>query len=163
MAAVNRKIYRQLLANEIGQALMNAGVVQAVYPFRVGNFNGQSPVVTFTSAGSDRRQEITGGVDAETALMFAIDVFVLYADPASNWTEANAEDAIDDIEQVVADWVMTNSDGLSRSEQGQTSWFDLVFNERSATGSLLQAERLGGQEYRRERMTITVSIRAGAS
>lgn len=163
MAGVNRKTYRQLLANEIGQALTNAGVVQAVYPFRVGNFNGQSPVVTFTSAGSDRRQEITGGVDAETSLMFAIDVFVLYADQASNWTEANAEDAIDNIEQVVADWVMTNSDGLSRSEQGQTSWFDLVFNERSATGSLLQAERLGGQEYRRERMTITVFIRAGAS
>lgn len=161
--AVNRKTYRQLLANEIGQALTNAGVVQKVYPFRVGNFNGQSPVVTFTSAGSDRRQEITGSVDAETSLMFAIDVFVLYADQVSNWTEENAEDAIDDIEQVISDWVMTNSNGLSRIEASQVGWFELVFNERSATGSLLQAEKLGGQEYRRERMTITVFIRTGAS
>lgn len=161
--AVSRKTYRQLLATEVGQALTNAGVVQKVYPFRAGNFNGQSPVVTFTSAGSDRRQEITGSVDAETSLMFAIDVFVLYADPASNWTESNAEDAIDDIEQVIADWVLKNSNGISRIEQGQTSWFELVFNERSATGSLLQAEKLGGQEYRRERMTITVFIRTGAS
>lgn len=95
--------------------------------------------------------------------MFAIDVSVLYADQVSNWTEENAEDAIDDIEQVISDWVMTNSNGLSRIEASQVGWFELVFNERSATGSLLQAEKLGGQEYRRERMTITVFIRTGAS
>lgn len=161
--AVSRKLYRQLLASEIGTALTNANLVQAVYGYRIGNFNGQSPVVIVTSAGSDRRQEITGSVDAEVELLFAVDVFVLYADKASSWTEANAEDAIDDIEQTVADWVLTNANGIARTEAGQTSWFDLTFNDRSATGSLLQSEKQGGQEYRRERMTITVHIRAGAS
>lgn len=158
---VNRKTYRQIITSELSAAL--SSLVQAVYGFRVGNFAGKSPVVVITSAGSDRRQEITSKPDAETALLFHVDVFTLYADPASGWTEANAEDRIDDIEQVIANWVQTNTNGLSRLEAGQPSWFELVFNERSATGSFLQPERIGGQEYRRERMTITVFIRAGAS
>jgi hypothetical protein len=159
----NRKTYRKLLAAEIGAALTTANLVQAVYSYRVSNFAGKSPAVVFSSAGSDRRQEITGEPDAETALIFNVDVFTLYADKSSGWNEEDAEDRIDDIEQVIANWVQVNSNGLGRTELGQTSWFELVFNERSATGSYLQPERIGGQEYRRERMNITVFIRSGAS
>lgn len=161
--SVNRKTYRQILATEIGAALNTANLVQATYGYPIGDFAAQSPVVTVISAGSDRRAEITGGTDAETVLAFAVDVFVLYADKATGWTEAHCEDRLDDIEQVVANWVQANDNGLSRIEAGQPGWFALAFERQSATGSYQQPERIGGLEYRRERMTIMVVIRAGAS
>ena len=37
-----------------------------------------------------------------------VDVFVLYEDTAAGWTEADAENALDDIEKIVADVIAAN-------------------------------------------------------
>jgi hypothetical protein len=115
--SANRKTLRAALAGVLTTEVTSA---QAVYAYQKARLNGQTPVICVTSAGSSReRMTMRGG---RLSALLDIHVFVLYSDGAS-WTEAQAEDRLDDIEQQIAAAV----EKYARS----TSWASLAYAERS--------------------------------
>ncbi len=140
---MSRKALRRELARLLAEALAGAGKpVQQVLAYRAGDLLGQSPVVVVSSLGSSRPQLSFQGTVPRHRLQ--VDVFVLYADPASGWGEEQAEDRLDDIEQAVADFIDAHPvwdgfwQGIDRSE-----WSERVDVE------------IGGKEYTREVLVLT--------
>lgn len=147
MSHPNRKTVRAALKTIIADALSGANLVDAtaVYGYLPADFGGMSPVVTINSAGSLRQKRTRGG--DESSLFFTIHIFALYADANNeNWQEADAEGAIDDIEQKISDTLRANE----RHEQ----WSELSVIEQTITDSV----EVGGVEYRREVIQIKTRI-----
>lgn len=144
MISGSRKEARAHLAGQLAGALVGAGKpAQAVYDYRVGDFQGQSPVVVVSSGGSNRERFTFRGTKPSFEL--TIHVFVLYADEAGTWTEENAEDALDDIEEVIAETLTAN--------QRTNYWEAISFVEPSQTGSVM----VGGKEYRTEVISVRLA------
>jgi hypothetical protein len=142
MIAANRKDVRAQFAGLLSTALTGgAGLVQSVYAYRKGDFKGEAPVVTVSSSGTERNDLTFMGTKPTYQLQ--VDVFVLYADDASGWTEAMAEDRLDDIEHGIAGVVAANKvlagywEGISMT--GQSERVDVS---------------IGGVDYIREYMTL---------
>ena len=107
MISVTRKDVRTQFASLLSAALVGTGKpAQVVYSYRKGDLKGQSPVVVVSSLGSSRRSLTFQGLQPMYRLQ--VDVFVLYEDTAAGWTEADAENALDDIEKIVADVIAAN-------------------------------------------------------
>ena len=104
-AAVNRKDFREkidaLLKAKMGSA--GSGIVNdtAFYPYKVGDFNQQFPVIVTASEGSERDRPQRGGDKWDTNLYFTVWVFVAYAieSTTEDWDEQDAEDALDLIDK----------------------------------------------------------------
>lgn len=139
--ASNRETARDGLAALLTTAL--ASLVQTVYHYRVGNFEGASPVVVVSSGGSLRRRATLQGGRATVYLQ--VDVFVLYSDEGT-WGEDEAEDRIDAIESAIA--------GVVDANQATDDWYALSFSERSQR---LDVE-VGGLEYIREVITLAAEV-----
>jgi len=140
MTTANRKLIRTALAEVLGREITHA---QAVYAYQKAKIAGQTPVLCVTSAGS-AREPITMQGSSLTALL-DIHVFVLYSDSASGWTEEDAEDRLDDIEQQVA----TVVDQYRRS----TAWSRLAYAERSDARSPIVLE---GSTYLHEVIPVEI-------
>jgi hypothetical protein len=151
MSVANRRLWRAAIASDINTALSTLTAPPVVYAGQVADFAGQSPVVIVSSAGSDRPNDTyaTQG----TVLFINLDVFVLYADSENGWDEMDAEDALDDIEAAVAEWVLANG---TRTPSASVGWTSLDYAAR--TGADIGPESIGGQEYRREQISLRVSI-----
>jgi hypothetical protein len=107
MAATNRETARDSLTTLLTSALVGTGKpAQAVYGYKVGDFQGQSPVVLVTSAGSERAEATYS--QWRNTFSLSIMVFVLYADPATGWGEDDAEDRLDLLEKTIADTLRAN-------------------------------------------------------
>ena len=107
MISVTRKDVRTQFASLLSAALVGTGKpAQVVYSYRKGDLKGQSPVVVVSSLGSSRRSLTFQGLQPMYRLQ--VDVFVLYEDTAAGWTESDAENALDDIEKIVADVIAAN-------------------------------------------------------
>lgn len=144
MMASNRETARDALAALIEAAMVGPGLpVQAVYSYLPADFNGQSPVVTVTSAGTLRLPLTVLGGRAQFLLQ--VDVFVLYNDQAG-WTEADAEDRLDLIEATLATLVDAN--------QVYAPWQALSYAEASSRTTAVTV--VGGEAYAWE----TVRLRA---
>lgn len=155
----NRKTWRKAIAAELTPLLTGSGKpAQAVYDGLVGDFGVQSPVVVFSSGGSRRSKEDAFGTAQETVFFVDVNVYSLYAEETASgtWDEMDAEDAIDDIEKIIADYVMDN--GSRETPVSGVVWTTLTYDERTETGSALQPVELGGAEYRRERIPLRISI-----
>ncbi len=140
-----RKAARRKLAALLQTALVGDGLLaQAVYPYQRGDFAGQSPVVCVTS-GPANHEPNGFGCDKATFQLLAF-VFVAYAVPGTGWTEEDAEDALDDIEAMVAEVVAGNG----RSE----AWTQIAY----AGPTDPQTVVIGGVEYRRELITFDVQL-----
>jgi hypothetical protein len=133
-----RKAYATLLQNNL---VGNGKLVQAVYPYQVGDFSGKSPVVVVSSGGSLRQRLTFQG--STPNFWLNVHVFILYAIEDKSWTEENAEDALDDIENAFATINDTNQHG--------SCWDAITQEERSRTDSLV----IGGLEYRVEVFPIS--------
>lgn len=141
--AESRKLARKHLAGVLQGVLVGPGLlVQAVYDNQVGDFGGQSPVVVVYSGGTQREKMTFEGTKAGFSMI--IQTFVLYADEAGTWTEADAEDALDDIELVISQAIQAN--------QGSDYWAKINQNGMSTTGSV----EIGGKEYRTERIEVII-------
>lgn len=144
MSTDSRKLVRKELAGILTGALVGDGLpVQAVYDNRVGDFGGQSPVVVVSSGGGDRKRITYQGTKSEFVL--TIHVFVIYADSVAGWTEGDAEDTLDDINQIISNAVL---DDNKKSQY----WDTIGFIGPSNTGSV----EIGGKEYRTEVYEVTV-------
>lgn len=137
MSATNRETARDGLTTILTTALVGSGKpAQAVYGYMVGDFGGQSPVVRVMSAGSER-SEVTYDTDYYTAFFFTVECWVLKVDPASSWTEADAEDRLDLLEKTIADTLAANySNGAA--------WDRVMPDGRS---TVIDGSLLGGDDY----------------
>ena len=144
MSTTSRKAARKQLASILQTALVGTGLpAQAVYDNQVGDFQGQSPVVVVSSGGTLWERFTAQGMKPKFAL--TIHVFVLYADEAGTWTEADAEDALDDIDQIIGQTISAN--------QKSDYWQALTYANPTQTGSV----EIGGKEYRTEQSIVRLS------
>lgn len=145
--SASREIVRDALSALLNTALVGAGrPCQAFYGYPVADFQGQSPIVVVSSAGSERDQ-LTLSTRRKSFFYLNIIIFVLYADAASNWTEANAEDALDTIESVIDETIAAN---LTNG----TTWSDLGYDGRTRTGNAT----IGGTQYRYEVIPVRAEV-----
>ena len=141
MASTSREGARKAFAALLDTALVDTNIVEAVYDYQVGDFDGKASTVVVTSGGIMRVQQSFGTCWHNTYRLDCY-LFVLYADPDSNWTEADAEDKIDDIEAAFADVVMS---GTNDAWNGTPE-----YAEQTALGVV----QVGGVSYRRELISI---------
>lgn len=135
--AAARAALAQILAAEVSAA-------QAVYAYQPGDFGGQSPVVC-VSSGPIRRPPLSfrGG---QAALQLVVDVFVLYADEGAGYTEADAEDALDQVEHQVA--------GVVARYQEAGAWNTLDY----AGDTTVDFLTIGGVPYKHERIPLAALL-----
>lgn len=141
MASTSREGARKAFAALLDTALVDTNIVEAVYDYQVGDFDGKASTVVVTSGGIMRVQQSFGTCWHNTYRLDCY-LFVLYADPDSSWTEADAEDKIDDIEAAFADVVMT---GTNDAWDGTPEY---------AEQTALAVVQVGGVSYRRELISI---------
>jgi hypothetical protein len=94
---LNRLNARKLLASLIKAEVPG---LQNVYDYLASSFTGESPVV-FVASGPSNRTAFTNRGSRATFVLLA-HVFVLHSDTESGWTEAQAEDMLDNIEHYIA-------------------------------------------------------------
>lgn len=149
MTVANRETARDKLAELLTTALVGSGKpAQAVYNYQVGDFQNMAPAVVVTSGPIQRQRQAYGDCYTNTITLY-VNVFVPYADPASSWTEAHAEDAIDLIEKTIAETVLNNL-----SAPGY--WNQCRYAPDEAT--LIGGVEIGGVEYRREIISIECEV-----
>lgn len=147
----NRKTARQALAALFTTSLTGSGKpCEAFYRYRIGKFDGKSPVGVLMSAGS-KRPKISVGISAarDITLYFDLYIFVAYADQSTGWTDENSEDKLDDIEKLIADTVADN-------ERSAGNWESLTMGDRSETGEFVSI--IGGLSYRREVFPLEMRV-----
>jgi hypothetical protein len=148
VANANREDSRDLLAELIEDELVGTlGIVQAVYNYKVGNPQGQSPIVCVISSGSARPPGAFGEQDA--VFYLEVQIWVLYSDPDAipPWTEADAEDTLDLIETEVSEIIADNP--------VSSKWKDIDYDGRS---SISDVTVLGGGAYVLEKIPIAVEV-----
>lgn len=148
---INRKAYRQVVADELTPLLVGTGLpCQAVYGYTAPTFDAQSPVVTVESMSSGRDTDRSGRFDA-SEMLFAVMVFVAWSDAKNAYYTDDSEDALDDIEQIIGQWVNDNG---SRAT-GAAMWTNLKYAERTTVG---MSENIGGLVYRQEQIVLRFTV-----
>jgi hypothetical protein len=146
MASQSRKLIRDAFAALLTTALVPTNKAQAVYGYQVGDFAGQSPVVTVTSGPIERTIQTFGGCwRAQVQLL--VHVFVLYSDKVT-WGEDDAEDALDAIEVAIADVLLTNQ------SSGGVRWNKIAYAQPTQPDGV----EIGGVEYRREIIQLQFDV-----
>ncbi len=159
MTLTNRKDYRNQIYVDLLAVLVGPGLPC------VGGFNGQFadfagvvPAFCVYSRGSDRDLFGVYGEREKSKFFVGVDVFAPFLiETSPAWNEQNSEDALDDVELIVAGWVMANT---SR-DTGAARWRELHMVKQNGFGSVTDAmrpTRIGGQEYRRERFTLVLDV-----
>lgn len=148
MASTSRESVRDALATLFSDNLTGDGQpTQVVYNYEPSTFNGRSPVTTVTGAGV-RREDHDYGEEWNNIFYLEVSNYTLYADAASSYTEADAEDALDDVEQAQANLLKSN-----RSHPSGT-WQWIIQEGRSRIVKI----QVGGDTYLREIFEFRVEI-----
>lgn len=136
-----RKKFAELLKGPL------SGLVDAdqILNGRPADFHGALKVVCVYSSGTS--WAYVSRATSSRDFSVTVDTFVKYADQELNWTEAEAEDLLDDISDIVLDVVDAN-----QAVSGH--WSGLSVIELTQTGDTVD---VNGTEYRRETITIIVS------
>lgn len=99
-----RKIVRQTMATELATHL--GTLVQEVSAYQNPDIH-ESPMVRIMSSGSQRPRVLSRG--ERSKLSFTIQTWVLATHmPGRGWTAEDAEDAIDEIEYSISQWISDN-------------------------------------------------------
>jgi len=118
--ATSREAARDALVTLLSAALVGTGKpVKTVSGSKVESLEGETPLVVVLSRGSER-ERLTFQGDRATFYM-VIQTWVLQS--ASGWTQAQAEDAIDSIEALIAATLEAN--------QGTANWEILAYDGQS--------------------------------
>jgi len=142
----DREECRDALAALLTAELTGSGrPVQAVYNHKVGDFQNQSPVVVLVAGGSIRpRQTFASNA---TTFYFVLGAWVLYASEDGSWTEADAEDRLDLIEQQIAGMIEAN-------QEVPPYWISLDYDDRSQIVEVA----LGGKPYLLEIIPLKMEV-----
>ena len=136
MTMTNRETVRdQITASLTTELVTTKGVVATgnVYSSRIFDPAGQSPVIGIASMGSQRPVMTARG--RRSVFRFAVEVWVVAK--GTSWTAANAEDKLDQLEQYIADWVVTNRTAANY-------WDALDFDDE---GTVISDTTIGGMPY----------------
>ena len=98
--------YREAIAAGLEETCTTA---QAVYSYAVSDFKSQWPVVRVMSRGSERPPMTGAGI--RSRFTFLVDVWVLFRDPAASWSEEDAENTLDALEQEIISWMTEHQGG----------------------------------------------------
>jgi len=141
--ATSREAARDALVTLLSAALVGTGKpVKTVSGSKVESLEGATPLVVVLSRGSER-ERLTFQGDRATFYM-VIQTWVLQS--ASGWTQAQAEDAVDSIEALIAATLEAN--------QGTANWEILAYEGRS---TILEAV-VAGVPYYVETTPIAVRL-----
>lgn len=114
----NRETVRDAIVAGLAPAMTLA---QLVVGHQKANIGSQWPAVLVFTAGSERPQVTEQGI--RSRFHYVAQLWVLYYDKEGGWTEANAEDALDALEQQFTAWMANN--------QVNEVWTTLMFDGRS--------------------------------
>ena len=118
--ATSREAARDALVTLLSTALVGTGLpAKTVTGSKIATLQGATPIVAVLSAGSERSRPPFQGAKAT----FHLEVLVFVRQSQTGWTNAQAEDALDDIEVLIANtyevntatanWEMVDYDGQS--------------------------------------------------
>lgn len=147
--AINRETSRDYFTSLLNTKLVtDLSIVQQVYGYKVGNPQGQSPIVAVLSAGAEREWTQFGVMPA--GFKFEVQVWVLYhdADATPPWTEALAEDRLDLIERRIAEVIEDNMVAAGY-------WIEIGYDGVSTVADVVVA---GGSPYILEKIPIYVEV-----
>lgn len=139
----NRKDVRSAIAAGISAP----GVLPAtatVYGYMATGFEGLSPVVRVVSAGSMRPEFTARGT--RSRFYYSVQLWVLFFEDGEPDVQQAAEDALDDLEEALLDWLIDNQTGAL--------WTAISFADRSRTQVVL----VGGSQYIMEDIPIAVDV-----
>lgn len=141
MSVQSRRAVREEVSALLATRLTTA---QQVYGDQPSSFGGQSPVVVVASAGSKREeQQIQRTFGGPIAPKFNLDIYVFVLAAATN-----ADDALDDLEAAIAQFV-------ADAPKAQT-WTAIGYDGRTDTSFV---EVFDGSEYKRERIPLVLTGR----
>jgi hypothetical protein len=141
--STNRETARDALAALLETALVGTDLpVKTVTNTKVETLAGLTPLVSVLSAGSGRKR-ITFQGDQAT---FYLEVQVWVLQATSGWTNEQAEDALDEIESLIA--------GVYESARRTDEWELIEYTSRSMVVEIAVA----GTPYYMERIPTTVML-----
>lgn len=141
--STSRKVARGALKDLLETALVGDGLpVKTVVDSKVTDLSGLTPLVSVLSGGS-LREPLTFMGDHPT---FGLEVQVWVLQEGTGWTTAEAEDALDDIEALIA--------GVYEANRGTANWETLEYDEPSSIIELAVA----GVSYFMERIPTLVKL-----
>lgn len=146
MSPANRSAARAALAELLEAEVTSAA---AVYGYQADDFEGQSPVLCVTSRASERQRVTLGDTSGRATFGFDLHTFVLYRDPENPgaWTPAQAEDALDQVEQEVATVILTHP--------RTAAWRGIAYAEPSEARDVVV---IGGITYLHEVIPVAVAV-----
>ena len=119
MTTSSRSTIRKSIAASLAANLTS---VQQVVDHQASDTGSASPLVRVMSGGSLRPPSIPAGDD--TRFYVIVQTWVLFSEIPGEWTEADAEDALDAVEQEIARWV-------DEHQQQPGLWKTLRYSQRS--------------------------------
>lgn len=142
--STSRKAARDALVTLLTAALVDPGTlpVQTVTGSKVTSLEGLTPLVSVLSAGT-LRERLTFQGDIPT---FSLEVQVWVRQACTGWTNAQAEDALDEIEALIA--------GVYESNRGTANWEVLEYTGPSRVVEMAVA----GNGYYVERIPSAVKL-----
>lgn len=141
MTVASRAEAREALASLLSNSVEAAAEVHA---HKAGDLAGKSPVLVVLSAKSGRPKLTNRGSRSEFFL--EVHSFVLDALQDGSWTEAQAEDKLDEIEQQVAQAVANN--------QENGDWNTIDYEGETKIREVI----IGGNAYLEEIIPIKVGL-----
>lgn len=138
---ISRRVVREAIAAGLAETCDSA---QVVYAYGASDFSAQWPVVRVMSKGSARPPMTGAGIRSQ--FVFLVDLWVLYKDTANNWSEQDAENTLDALEQEVIAWVTDN--------QGGELWTSIVYTAPSA----VDVVAIAGEPWLTEAIQITAEV-----
>lgn len=131
--AANREAARDALAALIETEMSGTGkTLQAVYNSLPSDFGGLTPVVTVSSAGTDRKNMGIGDTTKwNSRFRLAVVAYVADAAEDDSWTDQDVEDMLDLIDKELADVIADNREsagnwGYLELEEGFTEPLSMV-------------------------------------
>lgn len=145
--AHSRKTVRDAFVALLAAKLVGTGLpAQAVYGYLPSNTQGQWPILVVRSAGSRRRPGMRSHADFHDEFRLEVLILVHDADTSINWTDANVEDKLDQLEAALAEVVADN--------RITNDWFFLDFEDSFSRVFMLA---LGGEAYVAEQINVIVT------
>ena len=142
---------RELVRDELVTLFTANNSWQNVYGYfpSANEIVGKTPILVILSAGT--RQDMAGVWSNPSSYRFRCLSFVLADSDSDNWTSANAEDKLDDLDRAFRQVIRTNMGSLTNADLLR---FDEAYSERVDVD-------LGGKPYIREERNIIADLHKG--
>ena len=146
MSRTSRETVRDALTTLLNTALVSGSpqLAQAVYGYQKADFGSISPVVLVYGDGAERPVATFAG--GKTSFYLVVGVFVAITATGS-YTEADAEDILDDIEVKIAET-------LENNRSNTDDWVYIDYADRS----YIQDVAIGGVPYTNENILVRVDV-----